>query len=207
MPERLTREQLLSVFGEKAVTAVSPVDLPEGVTHEFTRDFLSEVGVPMATSAEFISFDGHVPTGPMPLRDSPLHTEIGRELPLGSANFYYLGDAYGAVFVTIALDGTTGKIYAISEAEQDPYLMNSDIESLVFFMYTLDRNKNLYSDDYYDEHNSAFEGSDTDTYAEAAKLIEHEWREHDPAPLEIPEGDVMRVWPNVLDDIASGMRG
>jgi hypothetical protein len=109
--------------------------------------------------------------------------------------------------VTIVLDGATGKIYAISEAEQDPYLMNSDIGSLVFFMYTLDRHKELYSDDYYEEHESEFEGSDTDTYAEAAKLIEREWRDHDPAAFEVPEGDVMRVWPNVLDDIASGMRG
>ncbi|MFC6880077.1 MULTISPECIES: SUKH-4 family immunity protein [Actinomadura] len=207
MPDRLTHDALVEVFGEDAVARVAPGAVPAGITDEAARAFLTEVGVPTSTTAEFIVFDKHVPDGPLPLRESPFVTEHGWTVPPSLADAYLLGDAYGSVFVTIALDGATGRVYAISEAEPDPYLMNSDLESLVYFAYVLERDRELYTEEHFDEHEADYEGTGSDPFQEAARLTERAWREHDPAAFEVPEGEIMKVWPNVLDDIASGTFG
>jgi len=205
VPERVTREQLVEVFGEDAVVRVPDEAIPSDVTHAFTRAFLAETGVPGASEVEFIEFDEGIGDGLTPLRDSILFTGAGWDLPAGFENAYYLGDANGAVPITIALDGASGAVYAISETEDEPYLMNSDIESLVFFAYTLERHRELFSDDYHEQHGGQVDGEDT--YERAARIIEEEWRAHDPAPFAVPEGEIMKVWPNVLDDISSAALG
>ncbi|MFC9973769.1 SUKH-4 family immunity protein [Spirillospora sp. NPDC127200] len=207
MSERLTRERLAEVFGEENLLRADPADIPSAVSDEFTREFLVNVGIPQSSEAEFIEFAADFPREWRPLGEAEIYRTGGRQVPDVLKDAFYIGYAEGAVPIFIALDGASGRVHAISEAEDEPYLMNSDVESLVFYMYVLDRHRELYSDEYDDEHSEEYEARGTTTFAEAAKLVEREWREHDPAPLDLPEGEVMRVWPNRLDDIESGMVG
>ncbi|MQY05846.1 SUKH-4 family immunity protein [Actinomadura macrotermitis] len=185
MRERLTRRQLIDVFGEDNVVRGTPA----GITHPFTRRFLAEVGVPVTGRAEFVQFAEGFPDELTPLTEP---------VPPALADAWYIGDAFGAVFVTIALDGETGTVHAVPEGHEEPYLMNTDIESLVFFLTTLERRHEQFSAELVE---------DGEAFAEAARTIEREWRAHDPAPFAVPEGEVMRVWPNLLDDIECGTIG
>lgn len=205
-PDRVTREQLVDVFGTDAVRRIPAESLPGGIAHEPTRRFLTEIGLPTQSAVEFIEFDKDIIDGPKPLQEAPLFGEIDEaHLPvLGPA--YYLGDANGSVFINIVINGATGEIFALEEGYMEPYLMNTDIESLVFYMYVLERDRELYGDEYYEANNAQYEGTETSTFTVAADRIEREWREHDAAPFEVPPGELMRVWVNLLDDIASGTR-
>lgn len=208
MPERITRAQLVEVFGGDGLAPIPAENLPAGITDEFTRSFLTSTGIPTNMYEDVIEISEDLTTGLRGLGEVEPFSNGAWEIPEGFSKFYYLGNFFGSFYAVIALDGATGQVHAIPEARAVTYVLNSDVECLAFYMYTFTRHRELYSSDYYDEHNDEYEGTDTNTYAEAGKLIEAELRAHDPAPFTAAgtsTGDETYVWSACIEELSSGL--
>ncbi|MFM9373744.1 SUKH-4 family immunity protein [Streptomyces sp. Da 82-17] len=128
---RPTRERLLGVFSEGTVPTLPADRLPEGLTHEPTRRFLTEAGLPAV--AGFYSLDTR------DLRTTGLVEQLpenGTEFtpPLADGALYELGTWLGG---TLLLDGATGRVLrqsrpgAVDEDEPGDPLAGSSLASFV----------------------------------------------------------------------------
>ncbi|MFI1165359.1 SUKH-4 family immunity protein [Streptomyces sp. NPDC020801] len=133
LPSRLLDEE----FGKGRVARFEDVDFPVTLTHEPTRRFLRETGlpedgllfqldteVPLPTLAEYYAHehpDGFPPAG----------------LPARADHLIRLGRL--AADSSLAVDGTTGKVWNWSEADATPYPLDEDLSTLVFSLWLLHR--------------------------------------------------------------------
>ncbi|OKK12333.1 SUKH-4 family immunity protein [Streptomyces sp. CB02400] len=131
LPLRLLDEE----FGRGGVVRFEEVDFPATLTHEPTRRFLRETGLPedgflfqldtdlpLRTLAEYYTDERELPDARLPARAEHL-------IRLG----YLIEDN------SLVVDGTTGAVLNWSEPEGVLYPLNTDISTLAFTLWLLHR--------------------------------------------------------------------
>ncbi|MFF3844793.1 SUKH-4 family immunity protein [Streptomyces sp. NPDC002328] len=171
LPPRLLDEE----FGARAVVRFEDVDLPSTLTHEPTRRFLLEVGLP--EECVWFTLD----------TDAPLPALTDRLFRLGSL----LEDT------ALVVDGTTGAVFSWSEPDATLRPLNADISTLAFTLWLIHRARTLDTDHTLTE---AYDHLAT-TLTHTLKSLDP--TSTDPTPS-TPTDDGWRYWPGVFEDEAGG---
>ncbi len=130
LPPRLLDEE----FGTSAVVRFEDVDFPATLTHEPTRRFLRDVGLPEETS--WCALDTDVP--PRTLAEYATDERDGAlALPPGSDRLIRLGHITDDT--SLVIDGTTGTVLCWSERDALPHPLNTDLSTLAFTLWLLRR--------------------------------------------------------------------
>ncbi|MEU3249958.1 SUKH-4 family immunity protein [Streptomyces sp. NPDC006997] len=197
LPPRLLEEE----FGTGAVVRFEDVDFPAALVHEPTRRFLREVGlpedgvwfgldtdVPLPTLAQYYADEREsvFRTADVPARD---------RLPEGAHRLIRLGHLLEDT--SLVVDGTTGAVFAWSEAETVLRPLNTDVSTLAFTLWLIHREKSL--DAEYDL---------TDAYEHLAAAMARTLAAVDPLAVDpaprTPDDDGWRYWPEMFEDEAGG---
>ncbi|MEV6230069.1 SUKH-4 family immunity protein [Saccharopolyspora shandongensis] len=101
---RPTHERLCAVFGADRTHRLTGSRIPDGLTHQPSRDFLQEVGFP---EIEFFFGLTTLPLSATGLREVDWEQSQGAELPGGGGPFYLLGEWIEGV---LCLDGASGMV-------------------------------------------------------------------------------------------------
>ncbi|GLW65251.1 hypothetical protein Arub01_34950 [Actinomadura rubrobrunea] len=209
----MTYDQLAGVFGEDGVWRQAEAELPDGLSHEETRRFLAEVGLPKSLKRGYLSLDESALTGEFETL-SELYESVGEEegwtweRPPNADRWYVLGGFFGG---EVAVDGETGKVWFVPDWDEAPTPLHSGVDALAYYMYVLERGKNRYSferassiaDDPADPRDRS------DVYREVARELVAELREADPTPFvddasEPWSNDFAGPWSTAFFDIAEG---
>lgn len=189
LPLRLLDEE----FGRGGVVRFEEVDFPSTLTHEPTRRFLRETGLPedgflfsldtdlpLRTLAEYYADDcrGELPAA-LP------HARAARLVRLG-----HLVEDHGLV-----VDGTTGAVLSWSEAEEVLRPLNTDISTLAFTLWLLHRERSL------DE--ASGHALTSDTYDQLALTMIQVLSSIDPTGT-TPDTD-WHYWTQLFQDEAGGV--
>ncbi|MDX3136506.1 SUKH-4 family immunity protein [Streptomyces europaeiscabiei] len=135
LPARLLDEE----FGQSAVWRFEDFDFPATLTHEPTRRFLRDMGLP--ENHGFFQLDTDIPLQTLAeyhANERPGESTPER-LPAGAAHLIRLGH-----FVegdSLVVDGTTGAILNWSEPESALCPLGADISTLAFTLWLLHREK------------------------------------------------------------------
>ncbi|MEE1668294.1 SUKH-4 family immunity protein [Streptomyces sp. WAC07094] len=189
LPSRLLDEE----FGSASIVRFEDVDFPGKLTHEPTRRFLREVGlpengywyeldtdVPLPTLAEYYADEDRGPADELP-------PEADRLIRLG----YLLEDT------SLVLDGSTGAVLCWSEPDATLRPLNADISTLAFTVWLVHREKALDA-----EHDL------TDAYEQLAATMAETLAAVDPIACDptprTPQDDGWRYWPEAFEDQAGG---
>ncbi|MFH8771565.1 SUKH-4 family immunity protein [Streptomyces sp. NPDC017958] len=131
-------------FGHGRVARFEEMDFPTTLTHEPTRRFLRETGLP--EEAVLFHADTDVPLPPLTeyftgerAEDYPLE-----DLPAHSDHLIRLG--YLVEDNSLVIDGRTGAILTFSEPEATLYPLNTDVSTLAFTLWLLHHERTI------DEH-------------------------------------------------------
>ncbi|MET9778436.1 SUKH-4 family immunity protein [Streptomyces sp. NPDC006367] len=194
LPPRLLDDE----FGAGDVVRFEEVDFPAALTHEPTRRFLREVGLP--EDGLWFSLDAEVPLPTLEEywaddpRADPLPPGSDRLIRLG----YLLEDA------SLVVDGATGAVLCWSEAEETLRPLNADLSTLAFTLWLVHRERALDA-----EHDLSY------AYEQLADTMTRTLAAVDPAAC-APSAtgthpshdgwpdDGRRYWPTVFDDAAGG---
>ncbi|MFE6283151.1 SUKH-4 family immunity protein [Streptomyces sp. NPDC057877] len=197
LPARLLEDE----FGAGAVVRFEDVDFPAALVHEPTRRFLREVGlpedgvwfgvdtdVPLPTLAQYCADEREsvFRTADLPTRD---------RLPEGAHRLIRLGHLLEDT--SLVIDGTTGAVFAWSEAETVLRPLNTDVSTLAFTLWLIHREKSLDA-----EHDL------TDAYEQLAATMARTLAAVDPLAVDptprTPDDDGWRYWPEMFEDEAGG---
>ncbi|WP_338898005.1 SUKH-4 family immunity protein [Streptomyces sp. TG1A-60] len=135
LPARLLDEE----FGQGSVWRFEDFDFPATLTHEPTRRFLRDMGLPEGHG--FFQLDTDIPLPTLAeyhAGEHPAGSTAGR-LPPRAAHLIRLGH-----FVegnSLVVDGTTGAILNWSEPESALCPLDADISTLAFTLWLLHREK------------------------------------------------------------------
>ncbi|MEN3538035.1 SUKH-4 family immunity protein [Microbispora sp. ZYX-F-249] len=196
---------LENVFRVRGLVRVAPENLPAALTHEPTRRFLSEVGLP--ADARLFSADG----AGEPLRTvlehreeflrdpglAHLHDAIGRTPPPPGADHLFVIGGMGGYDLEALLDGRTGAIYHAPYTCEELTPLNADVSTLAFtlWMYAMEQGLR----DPYDLTGGDFYHQLADTMVATLAAV-------DPvACLPSTGADDFRFWPEVFHDAAGGV--
>ncbi|MFI0967201.1 SUKH-4 family immunity protein [Streptomyces sp. NPDC021080] len=192
LPKRLLDEE----FGAGEIMRFEDVDFPPALTHEPTRRFLRESGLPE---------DGFL-------------FQLDTEMPLPALTEYYADerpDAFSAGLLpaaadrlirlgplmedtSLVMDGTTGAVLAWSEPDLTLRPLNADISTLAFTLWLLHREKTV---------DAAHHLSDS--YEQLAATLTQTLATVDPASCDrtpaLPGDDGRRHWPELFEDRSVGM--
>ncbi|MFD8373176.1 SUKH-4 family immunity protein [Streptomyces sp. NPDC059688] len=141
MPGRVLDQE----FGHGRVVRFEEVDLPVTLTHEPTRRFLRETGLPEQAVLFHADTDGPLPT----LREYVTGEHGGRpdgpgELPAHSDHLIRLGRlGRPAEGNSVVLDGRTGAVLTFSEPEASLNPLNSDVSTLAFTLWLLHHERTI----------------------------------------------------------------
>ncbi|WP_194238594.1 SUKH-4 family immunity protein [Streptomyces spongiae] len=101
---RPTPDRVREIFGDDAVATIPAQQLPQGLTHEATRRFLTEVGIPSVWGFYSLNTHNVLGTG---LDEHSWEGTKEFQTPVGDGPFYDLGTWIGGVLL---LDGPTGRV-------------------------------------------------------------------------------------------------
>jgi hypothetical protein len=133
-PPEVTRQALASVFDE--IVRFTERQLPAGISHEPTRRFLTEVGVPTGRMTEIdAEVDRIRSVAEWPGMDAEL-------VPPHCMDLFYLG-YLGPVADALCLDGATGAVFKLPEVGGEAELVNSSLAALAHFLIEVYRAKDL----------------------------------------------------------------
>lgn len=135
IPARLLNQE----FGQGTVARFEDVDFPATLTHEPTRRFLRETGLP--EDAFLFQLDTDVP---LPTLAEYYEDEHPDELPARADHLIRLG--YLIEDNSLVVDGTTGAVLNWSEPEAALYPLNTDVSTLAFTLWLLHREKTIDDD-------------------------------------------------------------
>lgn len=135
IPARLLDQE----FGQGTVARFEDVDFPATLTHEPTRRFLRETGLP--EDAFLFHLDTDVP---LPTLTEFYEDEPAEQLPPRADHLIRLG--YLIEDNSLAVDGTTGEILTWSEPEATLSPLNTDVSTLAFTLWLLHRERSLDAD-------------------------------------------------------------
>ncbi|MGW1259245.1 SUKH-4 family immunity protein [Streptomyces sp. NPDC002513] len=189
LPPRLLDEE----FGTAALVRFEDVDFPGVLTHEPTRRFLSEVGlpehgywyeldtdVPLPTLAEYAAEEGGIPAD---------------RLPDGADRLIRLGCLVEDT--SLVVDGATGEVLSWGEPDATLRPLNADVSTLAFTVWLVHREKSL------DEEHDL-----PDAYEQLAATMTQTLAAVAPAactpPPRTPQNDGWRHWPKAFEDQAGG---
>ncbi|MEV6512216.1 SUKH-4 family immunity protein [Streptomyces sp. NPDC051642] len=135
IPARLLDQE----FGQGAVARFEEVDFPATLTHEPTRRFLRETGLPEDAFLFQLDTDVLLPTLTEFYEDEP-----AEELPPRADQLIRLG--YLMEDTSLVVDGATGEILTWSEPEATLAPLNTDVSTLAFTLWLLHREKAIDAD-------------------------------------------------------------
>ncbi|MEU6775759.1 SUKH-4 family immunity protein [Streptomyces sp. NPDC046759] len=140
VPARLLDQE----FGHGRVARFEEVDFPATLTHEPTRRFLRETGLPEEAVLFHADTDVPLPT----LREYFCDEHTGDypvdELPAHADHLIRLGHLVEDN--SLVLDGRTGAVLTFSEPEATLYPLNTDVSTLAFTLWLLHHERTI------DEH-------------------------------------------------------
>ncbi|MFF5012531.1 SUKH-4 family immunity protein [Streptomyces sp. NPDC001165] len=180
-------------FGHGRVARFEEVDFPATLTHEPTRRFLRETGLPEEAVLFHADTDVPLPTlteyftgeraGEYPLEDLPAHSD--HLIRLG----YLVEDN------SLVIDGRTGAILTFSEPEATLYPLNTDISTLAFTLWLLHHERTI------DEHL----GNEltTEAYDQLAAAMIRTLTSIDPTALS--QNTDWHYWTELFQDEAGGV--
>ncbi|CAK7284207.1 SUKH-4 family immunity protein [Streptomyces misionensis] len=179
-------------FGHGRVARFEEVDFPATLTHEPTRRFLRETGLPEEAVLFFADPDAPLPT----LRehftqdhpDYPLS-----ELPAHCDHLIRLG--YLVEDNSLVVDGRTGAVLTFSEPEAALYPLNTDVSTLAFTLWLLHHERTI------DQHLS--HELSTASYEQLAAAMLHTLTTLDPTAT-LP-GSTWHYWTETFQDEAGGV--
>ncbi|MFJ4617786.1 SUKH-4 family immunity protein [Streptomyces sp. NPDC088812] len=186
LPPRLLDEE----FGARAVVRFEDVDFPAALTHEPTRRFLREVGLPEECVWFTLDTDAPLPTLTEHRADDP-----DAALPVGAARLIRLG--YLAEDTSLVVDGATGAVLSWSEPDATLRPLNADVSTLAFTLWLIHRERALDADHALTEAYDQLAATMTRTLAALDPLA------CDPTPS-TPGDDGWRYWPEMFEDEAGG---
>lgn len=132
LPPRLLDHE----FGRGKVMRFEDIDFPATLTHEPTRRFLSETGLP--EDGILFSLDTDVPL--LTLAES--YTDArAQDIPAHADRLIRLG--YLIEDNSLVIDGTTGEILNWNETEATLHPLNTDISTLAFTLWLLHRERTI----------------------------------------------------------------
>ncbi|WP_019632921.1 SUKH-4 family immunity protein [Actinomadura atramentaria] len=139
----LRRETLIGVFGADGVERWPAA--PGGIVDEEARRFLLEVGLPSELEPPTVSALPPGGGGGVGLRE--FRNEHETDWP------WFTEDGFGGWFLigycswagNIFVDGATGVVHFVPDAEEPPSLMNSSVRDFAYFMYAFQRDRDAYT--------------------------------------------------------------
>ncbi|MFI9149969.1 SUKH-4 family immunity protein [Streptomyces sp. NPDC053367] len=130
LPHRLLDRE----FGRGRVVRFEDVDFPAALTHEPTRRFLRETGLP--EEGFLFALDTEVPLAPV----GEYVAEERPELPLPSGDFGHLIRLGGlAADSSVVLDGSTGALLDWSEPDGTLHPLSADVSAFAFSLWQVRR--------------------------------------------------------------------
>jgi SUKH-4 immunity protein of toxin-antitoxin system len=189
LPGRLLDEE----FGPGRVARVDEVDIPAALTHEPTRRFLRETGLPEDAVLFHLDPDAPLRTlteyftderpGEYPLEALPAHA--GRLIRLGRL----VGDN------SLVVDGTTGTVLNFSEPDATLHPLNTDVSTFAYTLWLLHHERRI------DEHLG--HELTTEAYDHLAALMIQTLSSIEPTPT-TSDAD-WHYWTELLRDEAGGV--
>lgn len=131
LPPRLLDEE----FGPAAIVRFEDVDFPGTLTHEPTRRFLREVGLP--ENGSWYELDTDLPL--QTLVEYYADDEDFTNLPAGAAHLIRLGHLLQNT--SLLLNGTTGAILSWNEREATLHPLNADVSTLALTTWLMHRGR------------------------------------------------------------------
>ncbi|MGI5375805.1 SUKH-4 family immunity protein [Streptomyces sp. CA-251387] len=187
LPQRLLDRE----FGQGKVVRFEEVDFPATLTHEPTRRFLREVGLP--EDGYLFTLDTDVPL--QTLAEYYADEEWGPELPARADHLIRLGHLVEDN--SLVIDGETGAVLNWSEPEARLFPLNTDVSTLAFTLWLLHREQAI-------DEESGHELT-TDTYDQLAMTMLQVLSTVDPTGVAAASGDGRHYWTEVFQDVASGV--
>ncbi|AXE86272.1 SUKH-4 family immunity protein [Streptomyces sp. Go-475] len=186
LPHRLLDQE----FGPGKVARFEDVDFPATLTHEPTRRFLREVGLP--EDAHVFSLDTDVPLAT--LTEYHADADTPARLPAGADRLIRLGHLVEDN--SLVVDGATGAVLNWSEPEATLYPLNTDVSTLAFTLWLLHRERAI-------DEQSAHELT-TDTYDQLAMTMLQVLSAVDPTGV-TAGGSGRHYWTDAFQDEAGGV--
>ncbi|MYV44751.1 SUKH-4 family immunity protein [Streptomyces sp. SID2888] len=138
LPPRLLDEE----FGSAAVVHFEDIDFPAALTHEPTRRFLRDTGLPEHGYWYELDTDVPLPTLTEYYTDEDVFT--ADELPEGADRLIRLGHLLEDT--SLLVDGTSGALLCWSEPESLLRPLHADLSTLAFTVWLVHREKTLDTD-------------------------------------------------------------
>ncbi|MET9898500.1 SUKH-4 family immunity protein [Streptomyces sp. NPDC006446] len=191
LPKRLLDEE----FGAGEIMRFEDVDFPPALTHEPTRRFLRETGLP--EDGFLFQLDTEVPLPALTeyyADERPDEFSAGL-LPAAADRLIRLG--YLLEDTSLVVDGVTGAVLAWSEPDLTLRPLNADISTLAFTLWLLHREKSV-------DAAHGLSGS----YEQLAATLTETLATVDPAACDptpsLPGDDGRRHWPEIFENRAVG---
>ncbi|MFJ4278781.1 SUKH-4 family immunity protein [Streptomyces massasporeus] len=186
LPHRLLDQE----FGPGKMVRFEEVDFPATLTHEPTRRFLREVGLP--EDAHVFCLDTDVPLAT--LAEYHADGDASAELPAGAHRLIRLGHLVEDN--SLVIDGATGAILNWSEPEATLYPLNTDVSTLAFTLWLLHRERAI-------DAQSSHELT-TDAYDQLAMTMLQVLSTVDPTGVSAGR-TVRHYWTDAFQDEAGGV--
>ncbi|MFD3313760.1 SUKH-4 family immunity protein [Streptomyces sp. NPDC058694] len=135
LPARLLDQE----FGQSRVVRFEDVDFPAALTHEPTRRFLRDTGLPEDGFLFQLDTDVPLPTLAEYYEDERPGDYTAAELPDRSDHLIRLGHLIEDN--SLVVDGSTGEVLNWSEPEATLHALNTDVSTLAFTLWLLHREK------------------------------------------------------------------
>ncbi|MFI6011513.1 SUKH-4 family immunity protein [Streptomyces sp. NPDC051243] len=189
LPRRLLDQE----FGPRKVVRFEEVDFPATLTHEPTRRFLREIGLPEGAHLFSLDLDTDVPLPTLTEHYADVHPAA--ELPYRADHLIRLGrlDEDNSLVV----DGATGAVLNWNEPEARLFPLNTDVSTLAFTLWLLHREQAI-------DEESGHELT-TDTYDQLAMTMLQVLSTVDPTGVAAAGRDGRHYWTEVFQDTASGV--
>ncbi|MFJ8631786.1 SUKH-4 family immunity protein [Streptomyces sp. NPDC093568] len=186
LPPRLLDQE----FGRREVVRFEEVDFPATLTHEPTRRFLREVGLPEDAFLFTLDTDVMLPT----LAEYYADVDPSAEIPARADRLIRLGHL--AEDNSLVVDGETGAVLNWSESEARLFPLNTDVSTLAFTLWLLHREQAI------DEESG--HALTSDTYDQLAMTMLQVLSTVDPTGTRAGT-DGRHYWTEAFQDEASGL--
>ncbi|GAA3835371.1 SUKH-4 family immunity protein [Streptomyces phyllanthi] len=191
LPARLLDEE----FGAGEIMRFEELDFPSTLSHEPTRRFLKEVGLPEDGFMFQLDTEVALPTLPEYYAEERPECLPAVELPEGAGRLIRLGALMAGT--SLVVDGATGAVLCWSEPDRTLRPLNADISTLAFTVWLIHREKALDA-----EHDL------TASYAHLAATMTETLAAVDPIACDrtptTPDDDGWRYWPDIFEDRTAG---